>query len=158
MADQVPHSRPDFSETDVLSSAQSPEFDPLGPERLVDEIKAVADKLGRDQTTRGDLKIILRALKELRYAFKVCKPCRLRRKVTIFGSARAPPDQLICRMGVEFGRQMAEHGWMVVTGGGPGIMEAGHEGAGREMSFGLNIMLPFRQEGNTVILQGEKLI
>src|SRR5258708_35151468 len=125
MADQVPHSRPDFSETDVLSSAQSPEFDPLGPERLVDEIKAVADKMVGDQTTRGDLKIILRALKELRYAFKVFKPFRLQRKVTMFGSARITPDQPIYQWAVEFGRRMATEGWMVVTGGGPGIMEAG---------------------------------
>src|SRR4029077_5618680 len=76
----------------------------------------------------------------------------------IFGSARTPPDQLIYRMGVEFGRQMAANGWVVVAGGGPGIMECGHEGAGREMSFGLNIMLPFEQEANPVILKDEKLI
>jgi uncharacterized protein (TIGR00730 family) len=158
MADEVPQSRPDLAESDVLSAAQSIEFEPIAPDALVEEIKEVADKLGRDQTTRGDLKIILRALKELRYAFKVFKPFRLRRKVTIFGSARTPPDQLIYRMGVDFGRQMAANGWMVVTGGGPGIMEAGHEGAGREMSFGLNIMLPFEQEANPVILKDEKLI
>lgn len=158
MADQVPHSRPDLSETDPLSSAQSIEFEPLGPDALVGEIKEVADKLVRDQTTRGDLKIILRALKELRYAFKVFKPFRLQRKVTMFGSARTPPDRLIYQMGIEFGRQMAANGWMVVTGGGAGIMEAGHAGAGREMSFGLNIMLPFEQEANPVISQDEKLI
>ncbi|HLJ10850.1 MAG TPA: TIGR00730 family Rossman fold protein [Planctomycetaceae bacterium] len=158
MADQVPHSRPDRSETDVLSSAQSLEFEPFGPDALVGEIKEVADKLVRDQTTRGDLKIIARALKELRYAFKVFKPFRLQRKVTMFGSARTPPDQLIYRMGIEFGRQMAAHGWMVVTGGGAGIMEAGHAGAGRKMSFGLNIMLPFEQEANPVIASDQKLI
>jgi hypothetical protein len=158
MADEVPRSRPDLAESDVLSAAQSIEFEPIAPDALVEEIKQVADKLVRDQTSRGDLKIILRALKELRYAFKVFKPFRLRRKVTMFGSARTPPDQLIYRMGVEFGRQMAASGWMVVTGGGPGIMEAGHEGAGREMSFGLNIMLPFEQEANPVILKDEKLI
>lgn len=158
MADQVPHSRPDLSETDVLSAAQSIEFEPLGPDAIVNEIKGVADKLVRDQTTRGDLKIILRALKELRYAFKVFKPFRLRRKVTMFGSARTAPDQPIYQMGAEFGRQMAASGWMVVTGGGGGIMEAGHAGAGREMSFGLNIVLPFEQEANAVIARDEKLI
>lgn len=158
MADQVPLSRPDLSETDVLSAARSIEFDPQGPETIVNEIKAVADKLIRDQTTRGDLKIILRALKELRYAFKVFKPFRMRRKVTMFGSARTPPDQPIYQMAVEFGRQMATSGWMVVTGGGGGIMEAGHAGAGREMSFGLNIMLPFEQDANPVIAADEKLI
>src|SRR6185295_14274422 len=151
MADQVPRSRPDLSESDVLSSAQSVEFEPLGPDALVNEIKAVADKLVTDQTSRGDLKIILRSLKELRYAFKVFRPYRLRRKVTMFGSARTPPDKPIYQMAVEFGRRMAASGWMVVTGGGGGIMEAGHAGAGREMSFGLNIVLPFEQDANAVI-------
>jgi uncharacterized protein (TIGR00730 family) len=61
-------------------------------------------------------------------------------------------------MAEEFGRQMAASGWMVVTGGGGGIMEAGHAGAGREMSFGLNIVLPFEQEANPVIAEDEKLI
>jgi uncharacterized protein (TIGR00730 family) len=158
MADQVPHSRPDLSETDVLSSAQSIEFEPLAPDALITEIKEVADKLVTDQTTRGDLKIILRSLKELRYAFKIFKPFRLQRKVTMFGSARTPPDRRIYGMGEEFGRQMAANGWMVVTGGGAGIMEAGHAGAGREMSFGLNIVLPFEQEANPVIAEDEKLI
>ena len=93
MADEIPKSRPDLSESDVLSGSQSIEFDPLAPDALIDEIKKVADKMVRDQTTRGDLKIILRALKELRYAFKVFKPYRLRRKVTMFGSARITPGR-----------------------------------------------------------------
>ena len=158
MAAEVPKSRPDLSESDVLSGSQSIEFEPLAPDALIAEIKNVADKLVRDQTTRGDLKIILRALKELRYAFKVFKPFRLRRKVTVFGSARIAPDQLIYQLGVEFGRRMAAEGWMVVTGGGPGIMEAGMVGAGREMSFGLNIVLPFEQSANPVIAADAKLI
>ncbi|MBI3861403.1 MAG: TIGR00730 family Rossman fold protein [Planctomycetia bacterium] len=158
MADPVPKSRPDQSESDVLSALQSVEFEPLGPDALVEQIKHVADKLVTDHTTQGDLKIILRALKELRYAFKVFKPYRLRRKVTMFGSARTPPETRIYQMAVEFGRRIAEEGWMVVTGGGPGIMEAGHLGAGREMSFGLNIVLPFEQEANPIIAADEKLI
>ena len=158
MADEIPKSRPDLSESDVLSASQSIEFEPLAPDALIDEIKQVADKMVGDQTTRGDLKIILRALKELRYAFKVFKPFRLRRKVTMFGSARTAPDQLIYKLAIEFGRRMAAEGWMVVTGGGPGIMEAGMVGAGREMSFGLNIVLPFEQSANPVIAADAKLI
>lgn len=158
MADDIPKSRPDRSESDVLSGLQSVEFEPLGPDALVGQIKEVADKLVRDQTSQGDLKVILRALKELRYAFKVFKPFRLHRKVTMFGSARTPPDKTIYKMGEQFGKRMAEEGWMVVTGGGPGIMEAGHVGAGREMSFGLNIVLPFEQEANPIIAEDEKLI
>ncbi|MSR59819.1 MAG: LOG family protein [Planctomycetaceae bacterium] len=158
MPDPVPHSRPDLSETEVLTSMQSVEFDPITPDALVLEIKDTADKLVRDQTTRGDLKIMSRALKELRYAFKVFKAYRLRRKITVFGSARTPPDHQAYQMAVEFGRRMAEEGWMVVTGGGGGIMEAGHAGAGRAMSFGLNIQLPFEQGANPVIADDEKLI
>ena len=158
MSDQIPKSRPDRSETDVLSGLQSVEFEAVAPDTLVSQIKDVADKLVGDQTTQGDLKVILRALKELRYAFKVFKPYRMRRKVTMFGSARTPTDARIYKMAEEFGRRMAEEGWMVVTGGGPGIMEAGHAGAGREMSFGLNIVLPFEQDANPFIAADEKLI
>src|SRR5262245_60928298 len=158
MSEPTPRSRPDLSETDVLTSMQSIEFEPFAQDLLVNEIKETADKLVRDQATRGDLKIISRALKELRYAFKVFKPYRTRRKITMFGSARTPPEKPGYRMAVAFGRRMAQEGWMVVTGGGAGIMEAGHEGAGREMSWGLNIILPFEQDANPVIAQDEKLI
>lgn len=158
-SDPVPHSRPDVSETEVLTAQQTGEFEAFTPpDALILEIKETADKLFRDQATRGDLKIISRALKELRYAFKVFKPYRLRRKITVFGSARTPPEHPAYQMAVEFGRRMAQEGWMVVTGGGGGIMEAGHEGAGRDMSFGLNIVLPFEQEANPVISQDNKLI
>ncbi|MGQ0636177.1 MAG: TIGR00730 family Rossman fold protein [Planctomycetaceae bacterium] len=158
MPPPAPQSRPDLSETEVLASMQSVEFEPVPPDALVTEIKETADKLVRDQASRGDLKIISRALKELRYSFKIFKPYRLRRKITVFGSARTPPEARTYQMALEFGRRMAHEGWMVVTGGGPGIMEAGHAGAGREMSFGLNIILPFEQEANPVILRDEKLI
>src|SRR5262245_60801313 len=53
---------------------------------LIDTIKETADKLSRDGTTRGDLKILSRTLRELRYAFKVFAPYRRRRKVSVFGS------------------------------------------------------------------------
>lgn len=158
MADSMPHSRPDLSESEVLSGSQSVEFEPVSDDSLIGDIKETADKLARDQTTRGDLKVISRALKELRYAFKVFKPYRLRRKISIFGSARTAPAHPAYKMAVDFGRSMVAEGWMVVTGGGGGIMEAGHIGAGREMSFGLNIVLPFEQEANPIISQDEKLI
>ena len=99
---------------------------------LIDEIKLSADKLAKDHTSRGDVKLLSRTLRELRYAFKVFAPYRTYRKVTIFGSARTPPQQPAYQQAVEFGRQMAEHQWMVVTGAAAGIMEAGHAGrAGR---------------------------
>ena len=125
---------------------------------LIDRIKESADKLAKDRTSRGDLKILSRALRELRYAFKVFSPYRSFRKVTIFGSARTLPHQPAYRQAVEFGRLMAENHWMVVTGAASGIMEAGHLGAGREHSMGLNILLPFEQSANRIIAGDAKLV
>jgi uncharacterized protein (TIGR00730 family) len=125
---------------------------------LVQTIKETADKLAVDGSTRGDLKILSRTLRELRYAFKVFAPYRRKRKVTVFGSARTQPDEPAYQQAVELGRVMAEAGWLVVTGAASGIMEAGHRGAGREASMGLNIMLPFEQSANPVIAGDPKLV
>jgi len=117
------------------------------------------DRMENDQTARGDLKILSRTLRELRYAFTVFRPYRKRRKVTIFGSARTQPGHPEYETAVELGRQMAaDHGWMVITGAGGGIMEAGHKGAGKEASMGLNIMLPFEQSANPYIEGDPKLV
>ncbi|MHB9045512.1 MAG: LOG family protein [Pirellulales bacterium] len=125
---------------------------------LIAEIKLSADKLASDHTSRGDLKILSRALRELRYAFKVFTPYRSSRKVTVFGSARTLPDQPAYRQAVAFGQAMAAQGWLVVTGAASGIMEAGHVGAGREHSMGLNILLPFEQNTNPIIAGDAKLV
>jgi len=125
---------------------------------LVERIKQAADKLAHDGSTRGDLKILSRTLRELRYAFKVFAPYRRRRKVTVFGSARTPPSAPSYQQAVALGRAMAELDWFVVTGAAAGIMEAGHVGAGRAHSMGLNILLPFEQEANTVIAGDQKLV
>jgi uncharacterized protein (TIGR00730 family) len=134
---------------------------PFDRERIADliaQIKESTDKLAADQPSRGDLKILSRTLRELRYAFKVFSPYRTRRKVTVFGSARTRPDKPTYQQAVAFGRKMAECGWLVVTGAASGIMEAGHVGAGRENSMGLNIMLPFEQSSNAVIAGDPKLV
>jgi uncharacterized protein (TIGR00730 family) len=125
---------------------------------LIDEIKLSADKLAKDRASRGDVKLLSRTLRELRYAFKVFAPYRGFRKVTIFGSARTKPDEPAYRQAVEFGRRIARHRWMVVTGAAGGIMEAGHVGASREHSMGLNILLPFEQSANRVIAGDQKLV
>jgi len=116
------------------------------------------ERLEKDQTARGDLKILSRTLRELRYAFKVFRPYRRRRKVTIFGSARTRPEDPGYHSAVELSRRMAAHGWMIITGAGGGIMEAGHKGAGRDASMGLNIMLPFEQGANPYIVDDHKLV
>ncbi len=94
----------------------------------------------------------------MRWAFKVFSPYRSRRKVTVFGSARTRPHEATFEQAVEFGREMAARSWLVVTGAASGIMEAGHLGAGRENSMGLNIMLPFEQDANPVIAGDSKLV
>ncbi|RMF86862.1 MAG: TIGR00730 family Rossman fold protein [Nitrospinota bacterium] len=125
---------------------------------LVKEIIFTALRLVGDRADRGDLKILNTALKELRYAFKVFKPYRNYRKVSIFGSARTQPDDPVYQQAVEFGRRVVERGYMVITGAGEGIMKAGQDGAGRRMSFGLNIRLPFEQVANSIIADDPKLI
>lgn len=125
---------------------------------LIENIKESADKLALDGSSRGDLKIVSRALRELRYAFKVFSPYRAIRKITIFGSARTREHEPAYRQAMELGRAMADHDWLVVTGAASGIMEAGHRGAGREKSMGLNILLPFEQEANPIIAGDHKLV
>lgn len=105
-----------------------------------------------------DLKILNRTMRELRYAFKVFYPYRHRPKVSFFGSARTLPDDPNYAVAREFARLLVERGFMVITGGGDGIMGAAQEGAGRENSFGLNIMLPFEQGANPTIAADAKLI
>lgn len=125
---------------------------------LIQTIKETADKMAAEGSTRGDLKILSRTLRELRYAFKVFSPYRRKRKVTIFGSARTRPEEPAYIQAVHLGRVMAQAGWLVVTGAASGIMEAGHRGAGREASMGLNIMLPFEQSANPIIAGDPKLV
>lgn len=127
-------------------------------EELVAQIKETADKLTRDGANRGDVKLLTTALKELRYCFKVFAPFRRQRKVTIFGSARLPLAHPACTQAVEFGKRLAQAGYLVITGAAQGIMEAGHIGAGRASSIGVNILLPFEQEANAVIAGDAKLM
>lgn len=126
--------------------------------RLLTEMMVSVYRLGLDNSSTGDLKILNAALKELRYAFKVFRPYRNIRKVALFGSSRLPRQHTAYRMAQEFGRLMARADWTVITGAASGIMRAGHEGAGRMASFGLNIRLPFEQEANPVIAGDTKLI
>ncbi len=115
-------------------------------------------KLGRDQATVADLKLFSRSLKELRYAARVFSPYSKFRKVVVFGSARIGPEEAESLAAEEFAREMRERGFMIITGGGDGIMGAAQRGAGRENSFGLNIRLPFEQRANETIYGDPKLV
>jgi uncharacterized protein (TIGR00730 family) len=125
---------------------------------LVEDVVENALKLLTDVTDRGDVRVIQTAIRELRYAFKLFAPYSQTRKVTVFGSARLQPDKIEYQQAVDFGRQITEAGFMVITGAGPGIMQAAHEGAGPEKSFGANIRLPWEQNPNPVIENDAKLI
>ncbi len=148
-------------ENQTISNLIDEILDELGPcasDDLIREIIVTAVKLAQEGSDRGDLKIIRTTIKELRYAFKVFAKYRDRPKITVFGSARTSPNDPAYRAAFEFGRMMAEAGYMVITGAGPGIMAAGHEGAGQDSSIGLNIRLPFEQAPNETIDGDEKLI
>jgi uncharacterized protein (TIGR00730 family) len=125
---------------------------------MVGEIVVNALKLLRDQTNRGDIKLINKSFKELRYALRIFAPYRNVLKVSIFGSARTPETDEDYKQASRFGKLMADSGWMVITGAGGGIMAAGHGGAGAEPSFGLAIRLPFEQKTNDFIANDPKLI
>jgi uncharacterized protein (TIGR00730 family) len=124
----------------------------------VRRLRNAADQLPVDRTAHEDIKILSQTLRELRRAFAIFAPYRAQRKVTVFGSARTPRDAPAYEQGLQLGKRMAESGWFVVTGAATGIMEAGHRGAGRERSMGINIMLPFEQEANEIIRGDGKLV
>ena len=156
--ENTPHAHNTFQQVHDHDPQQPEEPKVYGLEYYVQQIKETADKLIQDKAGRGDVKLLSVALRELRYCFKVFSAYRQRRKVTVFGSARLPLDHPSCVQAVEFGRRMAQANYMVITGAAAGIMEAGHLGAGREHSVGINILLPFEQSANAVILGDQKLM
>jgi uncharacterized protein (TIGR00730 family) len=122
---------------------------------LVSDIIRTALKILKDNTDRGDVKIMNTALKELRYSFLVFEPYSKYRKAAVYGSARTDPEDPNYKLAVEFGKRLADdHDWMVITGAGPGIMEAANKGAGTDASFGVNIRLPFENGANQYLSPG----
>jgi hypothetical protein len=118
---------------------------------IVREMILAALKAGQENVERVDLKLMNSTLKEMRFTAKVFGPYHHVRKVTVFGSARTRSNEAIYKMAGELGQQLAGAGYMVITGGGPGIMQAVNEGAGSQHSFGVNIRLPFEQKANPVV-------
>src|SRR5688572_20041091 len=151
-------SREDLTEVHAAASELINRLQDVPEGDLVGEIIANALKLLRDQTNRGDIKLIDKSFKELRYALKIFAPYRDVRKVSIFGSARTPESLSDYRQDEAFAKLMAGKGWMVTTGAGGGIMAAGHGGAGADPSFGLSIRLPFEQRTNPYIERDKKLV
>ena len=136
-------------ENHSLSPAQARELDAM--------VGTLGD-LAREGTAVGDLKIANAALGEMAEAFRVFRPYRHIRKVTMFGSARTKPEDPVYVLARNLAARLAAADWMVVTGAGPGIMAAGLEGAGRDHAFGVNIRLPNEEEPNAFIAQDPKLV
>jgi len=120
-------------------------------------IKSALD-ISKSDVSTLDAKIAASALREMQQAFKMVAPFRERKKVTIFGSARTSKGDPLFDRTAQISREFAERGWMVVTGAGPGIMEAGMVGAGRENSIGVSIRLPFETSANEVIQGDTKFV
>jgi len=115
-------------------------------------------RLRQENLDLVEVRLLNTAFKELRYALKVFKPYRAVPKAAVFGSARTPIHHRSFKFAEKFGRKLAKKGWMIITGGASGIMEAAMIGAGAVNSFGLNILLPFEQDANPVIKGNAKLI
>ena len=126
--------------------------------KWVERALSVIRRLSEEEIERLDWKILTASMEDMERAFQVFYPYRHVRKVTIFGSARIAPNTPEYKLAVEFARYLASQGFMVMTGAGGGIMQAGNEGAGAENSFGLNIQLPFEQGSNPFIEGDPKLI
>lgn len=124
--------------------------------RLAEELVSEALGLITDQPGTLDLKIATAALTEMREAYAMFKPHRGERKVSIFGSARTRHDDPLYELARRLAATLAAKGWMTVTGAGPGIMEAGMMGAGRERSIGVSIRLPFESGANSIIAGDDK--
>ncbi|MFE4107521.1 LOG family protein [Almyronema epifaneia] len=120
-------------------------------------LETILRMVGRE-ADRLDWKILNYALQDMEKGFQLFYPHRHIRKVTIFGSARLSADSPEYQMALEFAQRITQQGFMVMTGAGGGIMEAGNKGAGPDQSFGLNIQLPFEQGANPAIENDPKLL
>ena len=129
---------------------------PGADRRQIDRLLDAVDHLIRGHASSLDVKIASAALQEMEDAFEMFAPYRDTRKVTIFGSARISAGSPIYDLTVEVARRLAGEGFMVVTGAGPGLMEAGMVGAGKEKSIGVSIRLPFEASANDLIIDDEK--
>ena len=124
--------------------------------RLAQQLVSEAVGLASDDPDTLDLKIATAALTEMREAYRVFAPFKDAKKVSIFGSARTKPDDRLYAQARDLAAALADLGWMTVTGAGPGIMQAGMEGAGRDRSIGVSIRLPFESGANSIIAGDHK--
>jgi len=143
MAGQFPRYRTGDDDLDAAIAALVETAGPLEHERLLFEMVTSVLRMGLEGAGRGDLKLVSNTLKELRLAFEVFAPHAGVPKASVFGSARTPPGEPAYEAAHAVGEALVRAGWMVITGGGPGIMAAATTGAGPTNSFAVSIKLPF---------------
>ncbi|MCH2135815.1 MAG: LOG family protein [Phycisphaerales bacterium] len=143
--------------TEAFVSELLPEVD-VQQRRHVEDLVRSAVRLALDGADEGQMRLVSRAVREMRHAWVVFNAWRGTRKIAIYGSARTPEDHPDYEAARAFSRLMAGHDWMSITGAGDGIMKAGHEGPSRSHAFGLRIRLPFETAANTVIEGDPKLV
>ena len=125
---------------------------------VMGDILRIAYALATDDADRLDLKITRDSLREMRQAYRLFAPYGSVRKVTVFGSARTLRTDPLYDHARQLARRLADAGWVVVTGAGPGIMEAATEGAGPERSLGVTIRLPFEESGNNRLAESDRVV
>ncbi len=151
-----PSDLPDFAATDLAELWEA--LPTLKHGKLIRQVLETIVRTAGYDLDRLDWKILNASLQDMEKGFATFQPFSHTRKITIFGSARLSPDSQEYLMAREFGRQITQRGFMVMTGAGGGIMQAGNEGAGKAASFGLNIQLPFEQGANPVMAGDTKLV
>ncbi|NDJ19190.1 LOG family protein [Myxacorys almedinensis] len=125
---------------------------------LIAQALSMITRVAGEDIDRLDWKILNASVQDMERAFTTFYPYRHVRKIAIFGSARIQPGTDEYEMAKDFAQRVTAQGYMVITGAGGGIMQAGNEGAGAENSFGLNIQLPFEQGANLFIQGNPKLV
>ena len=101
---------------------------------LTDMMKTVVG-YGLDDASIGDLKLVSRSMSEMRYAASVFQEYNKVRKVAVFGSARTKSDEADFQLAREFSRRIVEEDYMIITGGGDGIMGAAQQAGLTRIGF-----------------------
>ncbi len=130
---------------DVIRQLASEPFTSLWSEISGTEEQFLSGKRDRSADLESAVRIFLEFLRGFEFFANIDRPC-----VTVFGSARFAPGHRYYEMARELGSALADAGYAVMTGGGPGIMEAANRGAKEAggLSLGCNIILPMEQAAN----------
>lgn len=125
---------------------------------LISQIIETSLKILDEGHNTGQIKLMTRAFKEMRYAYRIFNNYPKSHRISIFGSARTPEHHDDYITAKNFAAAMSSMDWVCITGAADGIMRAGLEGAQKGSSFGLSIRLPFETPSNSLMAGDPKLI